>query len=439
MNNAKIVDQVDNAQINLFPTPPQIPTNQDDEIIDQLLKQDYQQQKENPQFDKYYQKRTSLINNTELNELEPYIKLTVGANSPTHLPVYYFINQQGLIGSPKTANSEDIIIGRSHVRQVNPLDIILQMKRLISKVHCKLICQDYFRQEFILKLIYTLVLYRIRTQSNFPLPQRARFIISQFLDQPRHVYIQDLGSLSGTSLQLKNTTPCIMKQDQMYSFGANYHFIVKFCQSFNEGGKDIDDQFFQLLKQLYILKKPKLRFYFGDPNMLQKLFNIIQQGSIEDSYNKTNQEQVYDKLKEYKVAIINIGLNQQRKRISFSQTLYFHLENEDSYEITIGRSNENSYKIRSDTISRKQCRFQYLKSLKAWGVFDGTKDNSSLNGTWIQLQTVQQMNKQEESNLIEVKNNAVFKVGSIQLKIEMIKGKQELKLFQSNINQTKTK
>ncbi|CAK90821.1 unnamed protein product (macronuclear) [Paramecium tetraurelia] len=425
MDNDGIVNQVDNAKVDLFPIPPQIPTNQ---IINQKIKINL-----DPKLDKYHQKRTTTINNTELNELEPYIIVSVRSNKPTTLEpsTQYFINQDGLIGSPKTADSEDIIIGRSHVMDVNPLDIMLEKQKNISKIHCKLVCKDYFRKDPILKLIYTLALDSIRTQSNFPLPPRARFIISQFLDKPRHVYIQDLGSLGGTSLLINNKTPYIMKQDQIFCYGTDSNFKVNFCQSFNEEGKEIDDHFFWLLKKLNLLNNPKNEIHFNDPELHKKFWNIYQQqGDIEDSQSTTSeQKDIYDKLKEYQVSFITIEFKSEdiKKNI---QNIFLHLENQDSNDITIGRSTVNDFVIKINTVSRQQCRFQYLKNLKAWGIFDGTKDSSSINGTKVQLQTVQQKQNRQESDLIEVKDDAEINVPSIILKINMVKGRQ----FQINNN-----
>ncbi|CAK55938.1 unnamed protein product (macronuclear) [Paramecium tetraurelia] len=393
----------------------------------------------NSNLDKYMQKRTIPIQNEELNKNEPYIKVTVlrNINYPnTNHSNEYFINQHGLIGSHKIADSEDILIGRSHRTDVYPNDITLPEDRIISRIHCKLVCKHYFRKEQKIKLIYKLAIQSIRTSSNSSLPKRALSIISQFLECPRHAYVQDLGSLCGTLFKIQKHEPNIMKYDQKYSIGSDTNFNVQHCESYNEKGIEIDDNFYRLLRKFNRPKVGKHEIHFNDQSIFQKFQRINPQDDDSED-TKTRPEDFYYKLKEYKVAFISIKFNGSGIDNGKHNNIFIHLENSDSIEFQIGRGQENNVKINSNTISRKQSRFKYSKSLKSWVIFDGSKDRDSANGTWVFLSTTDQAEKKQESDLIVLKNNAEIKISEFILKIEMFQGKKQSKINQQLLNELK--
>ncbi|CAD8136510.1 unnamed protein product [Paramecium pentaurelia] len=422
-------------------------SNQDEEFMlyiqNQSRREPSSPRQKNSNLDKYMQKRAIPIHNEELNKNEPYIKVTVLRNINYPNTIHsneYFINQQGLIGSHKNADSEDILIGRSHRTEIIPNDIMLPEDRIISRIHCKLVCKHYFRKEQKIKLIYILAIQNIRTSSNFPLPKRAMQIISQFLEYPRHAYVQDLGSLCGTHFKIQKNEPNIMKYDQKYSIGSDTHFNVLFCESYKEKGIEIDDQFYRLLRKISRLKQLKHEIHFSGQCLLDRFQKTqTQEDDIEELKIKTEDyKEIYNKLKEYKISIISIKFNGSGIDTGKNYNLFIHPENQDSIEFQIGRGQENHVKINSNTISRKQSRFKYSKSMKSWIIFDGSKERDSANGTWVSLSTIEQAEKKQESDLIVLKNNAEIKISEFILKIEMFQGKKQNKINKQLLNELKS-
>ncbi|CAD8148935.1 unnamed protein product [Paramecium pentaurelia] len=418
--------------------------NQDEEIMLYLQNQSRREPSspryKNSNLDKYMQKRAIPIHNEELNKNEPYIKVTVMRNTNypnTNHSNEYFINQHGLIGSHKNADSEDILIGRSHRTEVIPNDIMLPEDRIISRIHCKLVCKHYFRQDQKIKLIYKLAIQNIRTSFNFLLPQRAIKLISQFLDCPRYAYVQDLGSLCGTHLKIQKNEPNIMKYDQKYSIGSDTNFTVLLCESYKEQGFEIDDQFFRLLRKITILKQFKHEIHFSDQQLFQRFQNIqLQEDDNEETKNYAEYyKEIYNKLKQYKAPIVSIRFGGSGLEAGKIFNIFIHSKNQDSIECQIGRGQENHVKINSNTISRKQSRFKYSKNLKSWVIFDGSKERDSANGTWVSLSTLEQSQKKQESDLIILKNNAEIKISEFILKIEFFEGKKQNKINKQILNE----
>ncbi|CAD8052298.1 unnamed protein product [Paramecium sonneborni] len=422
-------------------------SNQDEEFLlyiqNQSRREPSSPRQKNSNLDKYMQKRAIPIHNEELNKNEPYIKVTVlrNINYPnTNHSNEYFINQQGLIGSNKNADSEDILIGRSHRTDIIPNDIMLPEDRIISRIHCKLVCKHYFRKEQKIKYIYKLAIQNMKTSSNTPLPKRATVLISQFLECPRNAYVQDLGSLCGTHFKILKNEPSIMKFDQKYSIGSDTHFNVLFCETFKENGIEIDDFFFRLLRKITRLKQFKHEIHFSEQSIYQRFQKMLTQ--VEDNEEikiKTEDfKEIYQKLKDYKASIISIKFNGSGIDAGKNFNIFIQTENQDSIEFQIGRGQENHVKINSNTISRKQSRFKYSKSLKSWIVFDGSKDRDSANGTWVSLSTLEQADKKVESDLMVLKNNAEIKISEFILKIELFQGKKQSKINQKLLNELKS-
>ncbi|CAD8155911.1 unnamed protein product [Paramecium octaurelia] len=362
---------------------------------------------------KYYQKSTEPIQNDHLDQGQPHIKVTSLRN--TNVNSEYFINEFGLIGSLKNTNSKDILIGRSHRNQnpdLIPNDIMLPDDRAISRIHCKIVCKDYFRKNQILRRKYQLALKYIN------LSRYLKHKISQFLEEPKNVYIQDLGSIYGTYLRVFRQEPYLLSQDNKFSIGSETYFNIVLNETYKINSKEIDQEFYKTLKALSCLKfSQKHEIHFGDKQKPQE----FQQ--LEEEVTNVGFKDLYNKLKEYNVPILGIKFSGQGFDSNKQQYILIGKSNQDSDEFSIGRGADNTIKINSNTISRKQCRIKYSAQYQSWVISDGLQDRDSANGTWVSLQTVEQSEKKKESNQILLQNNSEIKIGDFFLRVELVKGR----------------
>ncbi|CAK76215.1 unnamed protein product (macronuclear) [Paramecium tetraurelia] len=362
---------------------------------------------------KYYQKSTEPIQNDHWDQEQPHIKVTSLRN--TNVNNEYIINEFGLIGSQKNTNSKDILIGRSHRNQnpdLIPNDIILPDDRAISRIHCKIVCKDYFRKNQILERKYKLALKYIN------LSRCIKHKISQFLEEPKNAYIQDLGSIFGTYLRVFRQEPYLLSYDNKFSIGSETYFNIVLNETYKINSKEIDQQFYKTLKALSCLKLlQKHEIHLGDK---QKQLEFQQ---LEEDVTNMGFKDLYNILKEYNVPILGIKFSGQGFDSNKQQYILVGKSNQDSDEFSIGRGADNTIKINSNTISRKQCRIKYSAQYQSWVISDGLQDRDSANGTWVSLQTVEQSERKKESNQILLKNNSEIKIGDFFLRVELVKGR----------------
>ncbi|CAD8147807.1 unnamed protein product [Paramecium octaurelia] len=363
---------------------------------------------------KYLQKRTEPIQNDHLDQSQPYIKVTSQRN--TNVNNQYFINEFGLIGSLKNTNSKDILIGRSHRNQnqdLIPNDIILPEDRVISRIHCKIVCKDYFRKDQVLDQRYQYVLMHIN------LPKLIKHKISQFLEEPRNVYIQDLGSICGTYLRVFRQEPYLLSIDTKFSIGSETNFSIVLNETYKQNFKEVDQEFYRTLKRLFCLKSSQRHeIHFQDKQKQQE----FQQ--IEEEPTFIHAKEYYQKLKEYNVPILGIKFSGQGVDQNKQHNILIGKQNLDTDDFYIGRGAENQIKINQNTISRKQCRIKYSVKHQSWVISDGSLDRDSANGTWVSLSTVEQSDMKKESNQIILKHNSEIKIGDFNLKVELVKGQK---------------
>ncbi|CAK71549.1 unnamed protein product (macronuclear) [Paramecium tetraurelia] len=371
--------------------------------------------REKPQnIQNYLQKRTDPIQNNQFDPTLPHIKVSQLKNMNTHH--HYFINEFGLVDSQKNTNSVDILIGRQYRQNqdIIPNDIILPEDRVISRIHCKIIYNDYFRKQQILDPIYAKTLELIK------LPAQIKYKISQFLENPKIVQIQDLGSIYGTYLRIFRQEPCVLKQGHKFSIGSDTFFNILLNHNLNPNLKDIDDEWYSIIKHLSTLKSSqKHEIHLSD------LLNQI--GILEplESIKSLSIEDLYAKLREYSIPILIVKFQGQGVYINRSINLFVGQTQTDSIDFFVGRGSENNIKINSNTISRKQCRIKYSQKLSAWIINDGFQDRDSANGTWISVQTAEQSEQKAESNLIELHHNDEIKISDSILKLELFQGKKQ--------------
>ncbi|CAD8156762.1 unnamed protein product [Paramecium pentaurelia] len=363
---------------------------------------------------KYLQKRTIPIQNYKFDPRHPHIKVTQLRNiNKNH---QYFINEFGLIDSQKNTNSIDILIGRQYRqnKDIIPNDIILPEDRVISRLHCKIVCNDYFRKDQILDPQYAKILKVIN------LPSSIKFRISQFLEQPKIVQIQDLGSICGTYLRIFRQKPFLLNQDQKFSIGSDTCFNIIFNHRLNLKLKQIDEQWYSIIKHLSTLKQPqKHEVHVSD----DQLFPSIEEPL--ESIKNLQIDELYKKLSEYQIPILIVKFLGQGVFFNRSINLFLGSIQTDTMDFFVGRGGENDIKINSNTISRKQCRIKYSQKFSAWIINDGLFDRDSANGTWISLQTAEQSEQKIESNLIEIHHNDEIKISDFILKLELFKGTKE--------------
>ncbi|CAD8073924.1 unnamed protein product [Paramecium sonneborni] len=353
------------------------------------------------------------IQNNKLNKNEPHIKITVTKKQNQLNPsqqIEHYINSFGMIDSIKNADSEDVIIGRqeklenSQGQLIFPNDIILrEAERLISRIHCKIIFQNFFRKETLIQPIYKQTLDQLKLHQN--IIQR----ISSFLEEPKDCYVQDLGSVFGTHIKVDRSYSQIQKYQQ-YCLGSETTIQILEIHNLGSEQKQSDIEFDKLISKL---RNIKYRCSLQGLNL--KLYERALQ--TEQSF-----EQILINLKSYNIPFIMMkfggsGVTDDNQNIFFAKNI--------STVFSIGRGNDNNIRINSNTISRKQTRFRFNKKENCWEIADGTSDKESANGTWMQLQTIQERDQKHESQVHPLKHLSEIKISEYILKIELFKGKEK--------------
>ncbi|CAD8071656.1 unnamed protein product [Paramecium sonneborni] len=380
----------------------------------QLFRDRQSPREKSQNIQKYLEKRTIPIQNNKLNLKHPYLKVTQLRN--LNINHEYFINEFGLVDSQKNTNSADILIGRQYrqIPDIIPNDIILPEDRAISRIHCKIVCDDYFRKAQIIEPFFLKVLKLIE------LPSQIKKRISQFLEKPKIVQIQDLGSTFGTYLRIFRSGPSILQKDQKFSIGSDTYFNIVFNHRQNLSLKQIDDEWYNIIKHLSTMKhSQKHEIHFSELIVQPIIIEVL------DQIKSLSIENLYKKLTEYEIPFLVVKFSGQGVDINKSINLFLGQTKSDTNDFFVGRGAENNIKINSNTISRKQCRLKYTQKYSAWVINDGFQDRDSANGTWISLQTTEQSEKKIESNLIEIHHNDEIKIGDFILKLELLKGIKE--------------
>lgn len=124
--------------------------------------------------------------------------------------------------------------------------------------------------------------------------------------------------------------------------------------------------------------------------------------------------------------VIEVYLNNQAGNVmqTNTQTHYFIEDTKPNHkEFRIGRSQDNEIMINQQTISRKQCKIQFLEG--SWFLMDGDGKKESSNGTWLSLTDHFEKKKQQanssrlESEPREIEHGTEVKISDSILKIEI--------------------
>ncbi|CAD8071346.1 unnamed protein product [Paramecium primaurelia] len=363
----------------------------------------------------YTRLRKHDVQNNELNKSEPHIKITVTKNQNLLNPTYqieHYINQFGMIGSIKNADSEDVIIGRQEKLEnyqgqlIFPNDIILrETERLISRIHCKIIFRNFFRKETQILPLYQQTLSQLRMPYN--IIQR----ISQFLEEPKDCYVQDIGSVFGTHIKIDRNYQK-MKKYQQYSIGSETTIQILEIHNLGSEQKSRDVEFDKLIQKLRNIKY-KCSLQGLDLKLYERSLQVDQ-----------SFDQILTSLKCYNIPFIMIkfggsGVTDTNQNIFFAKDI--------TSVFSIGRGNDNNIRINSNTISRKQTRFRFNRKENNWEIADGSQDKDSANGTWMQLQTIQEREQKLGSQVHPLKHLSEIKISDYTLKVELFKGNEKEK------------
>ncbi|CAD8168731.1 unnamed protein product [Paramecium octaurelia] len=363
----------------------------------------------------YTRLRKHEIQNNELNKNEPHIKITVTKNQNllnSSSQIEYFINQFGLIGSIKNADSEDVIIGRQEKLEnyqgqlIFPNDIILrETERLISRIHCKIIFRNFFRKENQILPLYQKTISQLKLHYN--IKQR----ITQFLEEPKDCYIQDIGSVFGTHIKIDRNY-VKLKKYQQYSIGSETTIQILEIHNLGSEYKQRDIEFDKLIQKLRNIKY-KCSLQGLDLKLYERSLHVDQ-----------SFDQILTNLRCYNIPFIMMKFGGSGVT-DINQNIFF--AKDPNAVFSIGRGNDNNIRINSNTISRKQTRFRFNRKENNWEIADGSQDKDSANGTWMQLQTIQEREQKLGSQAYPLKNLSEIKISDYTLKVEFLKGNEKEK------------
>ncbi|KAM3147588.1 hypothetical protein pb186bvf_000395 [Paramecium bursaria] len=354
------------------------------------------------------------VENSVFDASKPYLKISVQKNIAFQ-PVQneYIINSKGLIDSKKNTNQTDIMIGRQTKQEYNgveiyPNDIVLQEnERVISRVHCRLIVKDFFKEVGDIDKLY------LQALSKLQLPMTAKAILRSLLEEPKDIFIKDLASVCGTFVRVMRVFPQVAKTDQIYSIGSDSTFQI-IDTHVKDTQNEPNDSFYTSITVLTNRK----HVVHGLPSNKSRGLPVDLQ-----EYERTTCDNIYKTLKACNLPFIIVKFGGSGVDLDKDHHVFFAYNiDKDSETFSIGRGQDNQVRIQSNTISRKQSRVQYIGRTRSWVFYDGAADKDSANGTWISLQTQQQKQRKEESDQFQLRNSSEIKINEFILKIQKFHG-----------------
>ncbi|CAD8175043.1 unnamed protein product [Paramecium pentaurelia] len=356
------------------------------------------------------------VKENKLNKKKTHVKISVIKNMvgmESNQKKEYFINSYGLVDTKKNTNSQDIMIGRQEKfefqgQSIYPNDIVLpEQERLISRIHCKLICKDFFRKGSYIHPLYKNTLRYLKYQ----LPHFVLIRIEKFLEDPKECYVQDVGSVFGTHIRVDKKYQKLKKSHQ-YSIGTDTTFQIQDYHVLEKNLKIPDEHFDQLIDQI------RNNSFKCNIHGLK-----FESQSAQQQLEKSPMEMAFilQNLKQYNVPFILLVFSG-----SGLQGCYIHYFFAKDYncEFSIGRCIENNIFINSNTISRKQTRIQFNYKENKWQIADGSQDRESANGTWLQLSTIEEREQKLESQPHPLKHLSEIKINDYILKVELFEAKK---------------
>lgn len=276
----------------------------------------------------------------------------------------YYIFENGTYNSKKNTKNKNIFIGRlEKLKKYFPNDIIIPNKT-ISRLHCQLINKNYFKKKSLLKKKY---LYMINFLKKKNINNSIIYIIFKYLIPKKGIYLQDLNSITGTYLKLRQKFQ--IKEGDNFLLGAEANFNVIFI-------KNTKNILFKIRKKIKIDLKNTVFFGFESKDINK---NIL----LRENFILLETNNCSSNLKKY---IIIKALKDK--------------------EYLMGRREVIDIKINLQDISRVHCKIYYKDN--NWFFIDGYNGKTSINGTWINLKN--RIYKKKFSKKILLKNGDTFKI-----------------------------
>ncbi|CAD8180090.1 unnamed protein product [Paramecium octaurelia] len=368
------------------------------------------------------------VKENKLNKKEAYVKITVIKNMvglESNQKKEYYINNQGLVETKKNTNQKDIMIGRQEKfelqgQSIYPNDIVLtEQERLISRIHCKLICKDFFRKESYINPLYKNTLGYLKNK----LPHFVLIKIEKFLEDPKECYVQDVGSVFGTYIRVDKKYQKLRKSHQ-YSIGTDTTFQIQDCHIQDKNLKSPDENFDFMMDQI---RNNSFKCNIHGLSFEQKQFDTQ---TTQQQLEKSPMEIAFilQNLKQYNVPFIQLVFSGSGLQGLQGCYLHYLFAKDYNSEFSIGRCSENNIRINSNTISRKQTRIRFNERENKWEIADGSQDRESANGTWLQLSTIEERDQKIESQPHPLKHLSEIKINDYILKVELFEARKQKKI-----------
>ena len=293
-------------------------------------------------------------------------------------PIDYYVTATGLQNSLRSPQDGFVNIGRQQINEEGkrPNDIMLPASdRAISRCHCRLDYRQWFRsrelpQEFVAFLMAGHPrLGEVSVFRNLP-PQLFGYIYT-FLKATHTLWITDLGSVCGTYVKVSNDFPVELSRGQTFLIGSDICIDIEEVSSY-------------------------------------PLSSVPSEGP-EDSLTPREVSQP-----SIKVTIGRIPDNEESTLNRHSQLF---LAEHPRQTFRIGRSNNCDIKLNDSTISRVQCRIEFMQD--RWVMLDGNEGKLSVNGTWLSV-CKRDRRVREESLPFPVTNGMQVKVSEAVLQVAWV-------------------
>ena len=279
----------------------------------------------------------------------------------------YFIFENGTYNSKKNTENTSILIGRlKTLKNYIPNDITIPNKT-ISRIHCQLINNNYFRKKIKIKKKYLFLINHLKKKKK--INAGLIFIILKYLIPKKGIYLQDLNSITGTYLKLKKKENFEIKEGNNFLLGAEANFNIIFI-------KNTKNILFKIRKKIKIDLKNTVFIGFDNKEINK---NIL----LRENFILLETNNCSSNLKKY----IIIKACCDKKYL-------------------IGRREIIDIKINLQDISRVHCKIFYKND--KWFLEDGHEGKNSINGTWINLKN--KMRKKKFSKKYLLRSGDTFKI-----------------------------
>ncbi|EAR95235.2 FHA domain protein (macronuclear) [Tetrahymena thermophila SB210] len=365
------------------------------------------------------------------------------------------IKNGSISSQPTKINCEDIIIGRGNQKNTK-IDININRDSQVSKQHCKLVTEYYYKQNnsqlegLDLLINYYEQIYKknkdkidIQTRA-LTLPQ-IQYTLKKFLYQKPSLYLVDLSSSNGSQILIDYQKYTRLGYDQFLQCGSiNLHVLeINDLKHYDNFLSLISDYLLEELQREMSheqqtfskcgLPQKYLNFViesFKQISALLKKINLyqtIQKQGLTEIYRFWILKFLNAKLKKREafeikmIPYIKIKAQQYLKQDRPKNYFLFHDE-ENPKIFKVGKSVECDVQLDSNLISRNHCEINYNPQTSQWLIRDGFQQDKerkpSKNKTWINLYNCKQSEYSETIPFrLEPDQESVIKLGNTIIKI----------------------